>query len=520
VALVAIAIAIGLAAVDALIGDHVVLITLLAFPPLLTATRSSPSATAAVAALCLALALGSIAWNGGIEPNEYPVRILVVVLGAGAAIWIATLRESLRREHAAADLLAETGLLLQESLDPQERADQIARIAVPDLADAATVDILDPSGEIVRMATASEDPEVVRDFTELRARVPVDPEGSHPVAVAIRTGEVQLIEGIGDKKLASFAGGDAERELMRRTNPSSVLAVPLRARGTMLGALSLWILDPTHRHDRRSQNVALRLAHRVALALDNTRLHDQQAHIANVLQSSLRPPSLPRIAGFEVAARFEAAGEAHLVGGDFYDAFVDDEGAWSVVIGDVCGKGPEAASLTALARYTVRGASRPDTPPSQVLRILHESIADGEGDLRFCTAALLRIDPSSGPGDHARVTVSLGGHPRPLVARADGSVHGIGETGTLLGILPSPSVTDAEATLAPGEALVLYTDGLLEARDRSEAEDPAWLAEKLASFNGADADEIAQTLAGAAIERQGGEPRDDIAVVVLRRRSG
>ena len=511
--------AIGLAAVDVLISDNVVLITLLAFPPLLAAIRSSPAATAAVAVLCLALALGSAAWNGGIEANNYPVRILVVALGSGAAIWIASLRESLRREHAAADLLAETGLLLQESLDPQERADQIARIAVPDLADAATVDVLDSSGEIVRVATASEDPAVVRDFAELRARIPVDPEGGHPVAAAIRTGEVQLIEGIDETRLDSFAGGEAERDLIRRTHPSSVLAVPLRARGTMLGALTLWILDPSHRHDRRSQNAALRLAHRVALALDNARLHEQQAHIATVLQSGLRPRSLPRIEGFEVAARFEAAGEAHLVGGDFYDAFVDDGGAWSVVIGDVCGKGPEAASLTALARYTVRAASRPDMPPSEVLRILHESIAGEREDLRFCTAALARIEPPAGAGDSARVTLSLGGHPRPLVARADGSVDGVGETGTLLGVLPSPKVTDAEATLAPGESMVLYTDGLLEARDRSEAEDPAWLADQLGNVNGADAEQIAEALAGAAIERQGGAPKDDIAVVVLRRRA-
>jgi serine phosphatase RsbU (regulator of sigma subunit) len=518
VALVSVAIALALAGVDALLGDHVVLITLLAFPPLLAATRSSPAATIAVAALCLALALGSGIWNAGLDVNNYPVRLLVVLLGSGAAIWIANLRESLRREHAAADLLAETGLLLQESLDPQDRADQIARIAVPDLADAATVDVLDPSGAILRVATASEDPQVVRDFKELRARIPVDPEGGHPVALAIRTGEVQLIEGIGRKQVDSFTGGDAERELIERTSPSSVLVVPLRARGTMLGALSLWILDPSHRHDRRSQNAALRLAHRVALALDNARLHDQQAHIATVLQSSLRPRSLPRIEGFEVAARFEAAGEAHLVGGDFYDAFADDDGAWSIVIGDVCGKGPEAASLTALARYTVRAASRPEIPPSEVLRILHESIAGEREDLRFCTAALVRIDPASGDGGSARMTLSLGGHPRPLVARADGSVDGIGEAGTLLGVLPSPKVTDAEATLGPGESMVLYTDGLLEARDRAEAEDPAWLAEKLSSVNGADAEQIAEALAKAAIERQGGAPKDDIAVVVLRRR--
>jgi serine phosphatase RsbU (regulator of sigma subunit) len=509
--------ALALAGLDVALGSSVVVVSLLAFPPLLAATRGSVAEAAVVGVVCVLLAVLSGVWNDNLGVNDYPVRIIVVAMGAGAAVWVASLRDSLRREHDAAELLAETGLLLQESLDTHDRAEEIARMAVPQLADAATVDIRGPNGAILRAATASIDPQVKEDFIALRRRVPVEPDGGHPVAVAMRTGELQHVPEISDAQLQAFAAEPEELELIRRTRPYSVLVVPLKARDAILGAISLWVLDPGRRHDQRSRNVALRLAHRVGLAMDNARLHEQQAHIATVLQSSLRPRSLPEIAGFEAAARFAAAGEAHVVGGDFYDAFRSGSGNWSLVIGDVCGKGPEAAAVTALARYTVRTASSPESPPSEVLLTLHDSILGDRDDLRFCTAALARVSSPGNGADPARITLALGGHPRPLVLRRDGSVESVGRPGTLLGALPDPTVHDTEASLAPGESLVLYTDGMLEASDRSRAEDPGWLAAQLAAANGAGADEIAEQLADAAIERQGGAPRDDIAVVVLRR---
>jgi serine phosphatase RsbU (regulator of sigma subunit) len=295
------------------------------------------------------------------------------------------------------------------------------------------------------------------------------------------------------------------------------MVVPLKARGTVLGALSMWILDPSRAHDTRAQNVALRLAHRAGLALDNARLHEQQSHIAHVLQDALRPRSLPEIGGFESASRFLAAGaDAYEVGGDFYDAFDTGSGAWTVVIGDVCGKGPEAAALTALARYTIRTASTPESSPSEVLLALDESIAGDRPEVRFCTAALARVHSVNG-SDSAVLTVALGGHPPPLALRRNGRVDVIGKPGTLLGALPAPAVADVDASLAPSESLVFYTDGLLESRDRTKADDPGWLASLLSGANGVSADELADQLIRIAIERQGGEPRDDIAVLVLQR---
>jgi serine phosphatase RsbU (regulator of sigma subunit) len=285
----------------------------------------------------------------------------------------------------------------------------------------------------------------------------------------------------------------------------------------VLGAMTLWIMRPAKTFDETARRTAKRLADRAGLALDNARLHEQQRHIASVLQHSLLPRSLPEINGFEASSRFLPAGEAYEVGGDFYDVFRSGSGSWTAVIGDVCGKGPEAASLTALARYTVRTASSPERSPSEVLRTLHESISSEHRDFRFCTAALARIDPPANGAGEAHVTLALGGHPLPIVLRKDGRVESIGQPGTILGVLPSPSLADVEATLAAGDSLILYTDGVLDIENRAKRGDPDWLKDQIAVATGKSADEIAEALAQAAVERHGDHLRDDIAILVLHR---
>jgi serine phosphatase RsbU (regulator of sigma subunit) len=516
-ALLAIALAVSIGAIDGIAGGGYILIGFLAFPPFLVAARASVVETVLVAGLCLALTLLSALWNGNIGSSDYAIRVLVVLVGGAAATWVAVLRHSLSRERAAAELLAEAGLLLEQNLGSGERAEQVARIAVPDLADLATVDLCGPNAAILRGATASRYPELEREFKQYRSRHPIRVRGDHPAALAIRTGEVQFIETTSEAALERIASDDRELELLQRARPASVLAVPLKARGSVLGALSLWVIDPGRGHDQRARHVALGLAHRAGLAVDNARLHERQSHIAGVLQKALRPRSLPEITGLRVSARFQAAGEAHLVGGDFYDAFETDSDSWTVVIGDVCGKGPEAASLTALARYTIRAASTPESTPSDVLRALHRSVVNDGSEVRFLTAALARITAAPNGRDSARLTIALGGHPPPLALRRDGRVEPLGRPGTLLGALADPAVFDVEASLAPGESIVLYTDGMLDSRDRRGADDPGWLAGRLRGANGAGADELAEQLTRLAIERQGGEPRDDIAVLVLQR---
>jgi serine phosphatase RsbU (regulator of sigma subunit) len=406
---------------------------------------------------------------------------------------------------------------MEDALDQVQRAQHLANLAVPALGDVAMVDMLTPEGTIERMASVSTGTKVADVFANMRATTPIDPRGPHPVAEVIRTGRTINLDQLSDKQIDDITTRQNERELLRKHRFQSCIVLPLGARGAVLGALTLWIMRPPKAFDETARRTAKRLADRAALALDNARLYEQQVHIASVLQHSLLPRSLPKIAGFDGSSRFLPAGEAYEVGGDFYDVFRSGSGTWTAVIGDVCGKGPEAASLTALARYTVRTASSPDSPPSEILRTLHDSISAERADMRFCTAALARIQaPANGNGT-AHVTVALGGHPLPLVLRKDGQVDSIGEPGTLLGALPSPVIADTDATLAVGDTLVLYTDGVLDVRDRNQRDDPEWLTQELSRSAGKSADEIADQITKAAVERHGGEPRDDIAILVLNR---
>jgi serine phosphatase RsbU (regulator of sigma subunit) len=517
-AFVAMLIGTAIVVLDGLVGSGAVLIGLLAIPPVIAAMSASLPETGVVGAFCLVLALLSVLWTDNADLAQYGVAVATVTAGDLAGLWVASLRVNLNREQAASELLAEAGALMEEPLDRHQRARRLADLAVPALGDVAMVDMVTSDGSIERVAAQSRGTEVADVFVKLRAEAPIDPHGPHPVAEVIRSGRTMYLDELSDDAIDGITTRENEREMLRRHRFKSCMVLPLGARGSVLGALTLWIMRPAKAFDETARRTAKRLADRAALALDNARLHEQQSHIAAVLQHSLLPRTLPEISGFESSSRFLAAGEAYEVGGDFYDVFRTGFGTWTAVIGDVCGKGPEAASLTALARYTVRTASGPDSSPSEVLTTLHESIRSDRADLRFCTAALARIEaPANGRGV-AHLTVALGGHPLPLVLRKGGRVDSIGEPGTLLGALPSPTLADADATLAVGDALVLYTDGILDVGDRSTNDDPDWLPKELAKSAGRSAEEIAESLARAAIKRHGGEQRDDIAILVLHRR--
>jgi integral membrane sensor domain MASE1/anti-sigma regulatory factor (Ser/Thr protein kinase) len=236
-------------------------------------------------------------------------------------------------------------------------------------------------------------------------------------------------------------------------------------------------------------------------------------HLAHDLQAELLPPQLPEIPHFEAAAWYRAGMQGQEVGGDFYDVFKASPGRWVAVIGDVCGKGPEAASLTSLARYTLRAVGRQATGPSDALRALNEAILEQRADQRFVTAVLVQLDVER--LDHA-VALSNGGHLPPLLVRARGEVEEVvGKRGMLLGIYPDPGLVDQRLELLPGDALVLFTDGLGERRDPHD--DPAGrIRELLRGSAGASASETAARLGQLALS-DNGTPDDDVAVVVLRR---
>lgn len=232
---------------------------------------------------------------------------------------------------------------------------------------------------------------------------------------------------------------------------------PLTQHGTYLG-WAWYFRDVTA--ERRAAQEALESGERFAA-------------LARTLQESLLPPHLPSVPGLEVAARYLPAGNGSDVVGDFYDVFQTGTATWAVVIGDVCGKGVEAAKITALARYTVRAAAIGQRAPSGVLHLLNEAMLRQHPDSeRFLTAAYVTLERLPA---QVCATVSLGGHPKALLRRADGTLEEVGEPGMILGSFPQLTLTDTSVHLDPGDSLVLYTDGVIEARqagtDRFYGED-------------------------------------------------
>lgn len=260
--------------------------------------------------------------------------------------------------------------------------------------------------------------------------------------------------------------------------------------------------------ERRSYERELLAARRAAETAAET-----ARHLAETLQRTLLPPSLPGIDGLELGAVYRSAGDGSVVGGDFYDVFELTDGAWGVVLGDVCGKGAEAAVDTALARYTVRAAAMRTRSPSKVLAELHDAMerSDSRG---FCTAVYLRIRQRD---DGTRMSISIGGHHPPLLVGPDGDIHEFGRPGALLGMLGPPRLHDVERLLHPGESVVLYTDGVIEARRDDEFYGEGRLRECLARTRDEPPRTIAEAVRDEAIDFQSGVVRDDIAVLVIQR---
>lgn len=242
------------------------------------------------------------------------------------------------------------------------------------------------------------------------------------------------------------------------------------------------------------------------------RAEASEAHasdLARTLQQSLIPPTPPVVPDLEVAARYRPAGDGSEVGGDFYDVFQVGPGDWVAAIGDVCGKGVEAALVTALVRHTLRAAVVHQPEPSQALRLLNEVLLL-HGTDRFCTVGLLRLRQDD---DGWRVVVSSGGHPLPLLRTPDGSLRSVGRPGTLIGVVEQLDVHDVELRLQPGETLTLYTDGVTEGRTNGEFYGEQRIAAVLAPH--ATAAELADALLDDVLRYQAGTARDDIAVVVI-----
>lgn len=304
----------------------------------------------------------------------------------------------------------------------------------------------------------------------------------------------------------------------------SYLAVPVvGGDGEVFGGLFFGHRE-RGRFTEHSEALALGIAAQAAVAIANARLYaasqqeiagrqrayEERDAVARVLQASLLPPTLPESAYFTFGGRYVAGRE--MVGGDFYDVFPLGGRDWGMVMGDVCGKGPEAAAVTALARYTVRSAAVVESEPEDVLRFLNDAALRDQTVDRFCTASFARLHAVH--RGLAALQFAHGGHPPALVLRAGGAVEPAPDTGMLLGVVPEPRIGHYATTLGAGDAAVLYTDGVTEARGPDGPLGLDGLVDLVRSLAGRSAQEIADAVVDEVGAYVGDGPRDDAAVLV------
>ena len=443
------------------------------------------------------------------------VACVGIVLALLTAVVIHLAMGGVRTNRRQLQFLIDATATFDSSLDPTESLRNLAQAAVPELAELCVIDLLDERGAVGETVAAAVDPTIAHGLERLRREVPLDLAGTHPVARVLASGERCVVEDLTDRDaLSDIAQSDAHQRFMRAAGYRSAAVFPMTARGRTRGAISFLHVRSSARYGRGVLDVLEDLSGRAALAFDNARLYEERTHVAQTLRRSLMPAVLPAIPGLQLASFFRPLGAGAEVGGDFYDVFGDEQSCW-LVVGDVCGKGAEAAALTGFLRHTIVAYAREATSPGTVLSMVNRVMLEQNFEGRFATAILAHMRLS---GDQVAVTVASAGHPAALLIRGessrDDSTSELGEQGALLGVFEEPAIAEASALLAPGDALALYTDGLIEAHAPDHTLTSGQMIETLRRCKPAAAQESIDALLGLVELDE--HVRDDIAILSVR----
>jgi PAS domain S-box-containing protein len=416
-----------------------------------------------------------------------------------------------RRHRQAQEFLLSASRLLDSSLDPDQTARTIVGTIVPELAEICVLDFLREDGWLGESVVAGTDERAAERLERIRRESPLDPAGEHPVAQALREGRPMVWRDLTEPDVIDdVAQSEDHRQLISEAGYQSAAVVPLVARGRALGTLSFLHAHRDLRYDPADLDFLGELADRAALVLDNARLYSERDEIAENLQRGLRPPGPAAVPGLEISVVFEPAGRAIEIGGDVYDVLPTEDGCW-ILIGDVAGKGSAAAGVSVALRHSVWGLTREIDEPDEVLRRVNDLLLTGSTLNDFATAILARLRRTDAGWS---LSLASAGHPPALHIGAAGSRQLGG--GAVLGGWPDAAVARHEATLAPEDTLLLYTDGWLEAGPVSAHSDPEAMAELAISLAGLPPEELTGRLREDALGRGSGELRDDLVVLALR----
>ncbi len=436
----------------------------------------------------------------GVHDREGNVKLVVNVIEDITEV---------KRAEMTQRMLARSGELLASSLDYERTLQQVAELAVPQLADWCGVSMPDGHGYIRSVAVAHSDPEKIEFARRLGERYPTRTDAPSGTALVIRDGVPQLVNEVTDEMLTQVAQDEEHLELLRGVGMRAGLTVPLSTGTKNVGALTLVSAESHRRFTDADLALASEIGRRAGWAVEHTRLYTERSHIARTLQTGLLPGRLPEMPGWKVATLYRPAGDENRVGGDFYDAF-DVRGGWMTVVGDVAGRGAEAAALTGLARHTLRTAARLLDDPLAAIATLNAELRLRE-QMSLCSVAAMILREQDG---RATAEIVCAGHPLALLAR-DGDVVPVGEFSPMLGAYPVEDWRRCTVELHPGDVIVLYTDGVFDAvgADGRFGEDR--LQRTIAGVTGAD--DVVARIDAALSAFEVGAQADDTAVLAVQR---
>jgi PAS domain S-box-containing protein len=410
-----------------------------------------------------------------------------------------------KRAELAQRFLAEASAVLASALDYEETLKRIAELAVPRLADWCGVTMPDEGERLRSVAVAHSDPDKVAFARAYQERYPTDPNSPTGSAQVLRDGSSQLINGITDELLDASIADPEQRAALASLGMRAVMMVPMVAGGRGIGVITLISAESGRSFAQAELELAEELGRRAGTAVENARLYRERSHIAATLQRGLLPEELPPIPGLRLASLYRPAGEENLVGGDFYDAFPTASG-WMLLVGDVTGRGAEAAALTGQARHTLRTAGMLLAEPLAALEQLNQALAQ-RAELTPCTVALVHLAP-----DARTASVICAGHPQPLLVR-DGHVRAVGHFGPMLGAWVDSRWRSDRVDLVPGDVLVLFSDGVTDTVGSTERFGETRLFTTLREIK--DAGEAVAAIDAALNDFQRGAQADDTAVLAL-----
>lgn len=438
----------------------------------------------------------------------------IAMVGVGADI---TARKT---AELRLEFLARAGETLGSSLDLDVTLQQLCDLAVERLADWCSVDLVEDEG-VRLVAVSHRDPAKVAYARTLRERLGVDMDAQQGLPVVLRTGRPEVIPEITDdllRSLLSMLPGlpPEDMEQLVALGLRSSVTVPLATPdGRVIGGLTLVAAESGRRYGDDDVELAMEVARRAAVAVENARLYSRTEHAARVLQQSLLPPALPDVAFAELASYYAPAGTGTLIGGDFYDAWTSPDDTLCLVVGDVSGKGIDAAALTAECRWTLRSSLTRTGDPARALDELNDALLRRDQE-RFVTVVAAVLRPAD--GERIRLSWAAAGHPAPVVVRNGGGAHLLGTDGQIIGVLPGPVATSRTDELLDGDTVLLYSDGFTEARRGGRLFGDEGMVAAADGTAGASAATVVTEVTAAVAAF--GEQRDDMALLVAMARLG